>query len=357
MNGVTGRMGMNQHLIRSIVAIRARAASRSRTATRSCPIRSWSAATPRRSRRSRSARHRALDHRPRRRARQTRTTRLLRRRRRRRCARRSSQGDRRRQAHLLREAGRDDARPRRSTRALAKQRRQARRGAGQAVPARPAQARMLRDSGFFGRILSVRGEFGYWVFEGDWGSRRSGRRGTTARRTAAASSSTCCATGATCSTTCSARCRRELPRRDAHPERWDENGKPYKATADDAAYATFELEGRRHRAHQHRRGRRACAATTSSRSRSTARTARRSPGCRRLRDQRASTRRGRCGIRTCRRRSTSSTPGRKCRTTSASTTTASRPVGDVHPPRRRGRAVPLDAARRRQGRAARRARR
>ena len=27
----------------------------------------------------------------------------------------------------------------------------------------------LRDSGFFGRILSVRGEFGYWVFEGDWG--------------------------------------------------------------------------------------------------------------------------------------------------------------------------------------------
>ena len=25
----------------------------------------------------------------------------------------------------------------------------------------------LRDDGFFGRILSVRGEFGYWVFEGD----------------------------------------------------------------------------------------------------------------------------------------------------------------------------------------------
>src|SRR5207244_11613782 len=28
--------------------------------------------------------------------------------------------------------------------------------------------RMLRDSGFFGRIFAVRGEFGYWVFEGDW---------------------------------------------------------------------------------------------------------------------------------------------------------------------------------------------
>ncbi|WP_189167906.1 Gfo/Idh/MocA family protein, partial [Sphaerisporangium melleum] len=28
--------------------------------------------------------------------------------------------------------------------------------------------RRLIDGGFFGRILSVRGEFGYWVFEGDW---------------------------------------------------------------------------------------------------------------------------------------------------------------------------------------------
>ena len=27
--------------------------------------------------------------------------------------------------------------------------------------------KFLRDSGFFGRMLSVRGEFGYWVFEGD----------------------------------------------------------------------------------------------------------------------------------------------------------------------------------------------
>ena len=64
----------------------------------------------------------------------------------------------------------------------------------------------LVDSGFFGRILSVRGEFGYWVFEGDWGgSPRSVRRGTTARKTAAASSPTCSATGATCSITPSAR--------------------------------------------------------------------------------------------------------------------------------------------------------
>src|SRR2546426_579978 len=33
----------------------------------------------------------------------------------------------------------------------------------------------LVASGFFGRILSVRGEFGYWVFEGDWGGQRAQR--------------------------------------------------------------------------------------------------------------------------------------------------------------------------------------
>ena len=27
--------------------------------------------------------------------------------------------------------------------------------------------KLLKDAGFFGRLLSVRGEFGYWVFEGD----------------------------------------------------------------------------------------------------------------------------------------------------------------------------------------------
>jgi hypothetical protein len=63
------------------------------------------------------------------------------------------------------------------------------------------------------------------------------------------------------------------------PERWDENGKKYKATADDAAYATFQLEGRRDRAHQHVLGDAGAIATTSSPSRSTARTARRSPAC------------------------------------------------------------------------------
>jgi len=58
--------------------------------------------------------------------------------------------------------------------------------------------RRLRDAGFFGRIIAVRGEFGYWVSRVT-GSPRSDHRGTTGRRMAAGSSSTCSATGATCS--------------------------------------------------------------------------------------------------------------------------------------------------------------
>ncbi len=57
--------------------------------------------------------------------------------------------------------------------------------------------RRLIDSGFFGEILSVRGEFGYWVYEGGTGRPPSVPRGTTAPRTAAASSPTCSRTGTT----------------------------------------------------------------------------------------------------------------------------------------------------------------
>jgi predicted dehydrogenase len=103
--------------------------------------------------------------------------------------------------------------------------------------------KMLRDAGFFGRMLSVRGEFGYWVFEGDWGQPAQRPSWNYKKAKAAASSSTCCATGATCSTTCSARAVGELPGRDAYPEPVDENGKTYTADTDDAAYATFQLEG------------------------------------------------------------------------------------------------------------------
>ena len=102
---------------------------------------------------------------------------------------------------------------------------------------------MLIDSGFFGRILAVRGEFGYWVFEGDlqpaqrpsWNYRTEDGGGMildmlchwryVLDNTFGNVKSVSCL-GAT------------------HiPERIDEAGKRYKATADDAAYATFQLDG------------------------------------------------------------------------------------------------------------------
>ncbi|NKN38796.1 Gfo/Idh/MocA family oxidoreductase [Agrobacterium sp. a22-2] len=102
---------------------------------------------------------------------------------------------------------------------------------------------MLRDSGFFGKILSVRGEFGYWVFEGDW---QTAQRPSWNYRTADGGGiilDMLChwryvldnLFGAVKSVSCLGA---------THiPERVDEGGKHYKADADDAAYATFELEG------------------------------------------------------------------------------------------------------------------
>ena len=101
----------------------------------------------------------------------------------------------------------------------------------------------LIDNGFFGRVLSVRGEFGYWVFEGDrveaqrpsWNYKKELGGGIifdmlchwryVLDNLFGAVRAVCCR-GAT-----------HIPRR------WDENGDPYDATADDAAYAMFELDG------------------------------------------------------------------------------------------------------------------
>lgn len=101
----------------------------------------------------------------------------------------------------------------------------------------------LRDTGFFGEILSVRGEFGYWVFEGDvvpaqrpsWNYRKEDGGGIimdmlchwryVLDNVFAPVKSVSCH-GA------------------IHvPERVDERGETYTVTADDSAYATFELEG------------------------------------------------------------------------------------------------------------------
>jgi predicted dehydrogenase len=103
--------------------------------------------------------------------------------------------------------------------------------------------RKLRESGFFGRILSIRGEFGYWVFDGEtvapqrpsWNYRKEDGGGIimdmlchwryVLENLAGPVRAVSCL-GAT------------------HIlQRKDESGTRYNATADDAAYATFEIEG------------------------------------------------------------------------------------------------------------------
>jgi len=101
----------------------------------------------------------------------------------------------------------------------------------------------LRDSGFFGRILSVRGEFGYWVFEGDqqpaqrpsWNYRKKDGGGIILDMLCHWRYVMDNLFGEVKSVSCLGA---------THiPERWDENGRRYRATADDAAYATFRLAG------------------------------------------------------------------------------------------------------------------
>lgn len=102
--------------------------------------------------------------------------------------------------------------------------------------------RLLRDSGFFGRILSVKGDFGYWVFEGEnipsqrpsWNYRIEDGGGIIFDMLChwryILDSIIAPVRGVSCLGA-------------THiPTRWDEAGKPYTCTADDAAYATFELE-------------------------------------------------------------------------------------------------------------------
>ena len=101
----------------------------------------------------------------------------------------------------------------------------------------------LRDQGFFGRILSVRGEFGYWVFEGDrvpaqrpsWNYRKQEGGGIILDMLCHWRYVLDNLFGEVKAVSC---------RGATHiPWRWDENGRKYRATADDAAYATFELAG------------------------------------------------------------------------------------------------------------------
>lgn len=101
----------------------------------------------------------------------------------------------------------------------------------------------LIQNGFFGEILSVRGEFGYWVFEGhsipaqrpSWNYRKEDDGGIIVDMLCHWRYVLDHVFGKVKAVSCLGA---------THiPERIDEQGKAYKCTADDAAYATFELEG------------------------------------------------------------------------------------------------------------------
>ncbi len=104
------------------------------------------------------------------------------------------------------------------------------------------KVKRLIDSGFFGRILSVRGEFGYWVFEGDivpaqrpsWNYRSEDGGGIIVDMLCHWRYVLDNLFGKVKSVSCLGA---------THiPTRWDERGTAYDATADDSAYATFELD-------------------------------------------------------------------------------------------------------------------
>jgi predicted dehydrogenase len=101
----------------------------------------------------------------------------------------------------------------------------------------------LIQQGFFGKILSVRGEFGYWVFEGDtipaqrpsWNYRKEDEGGIIVDMLCHWRYVLDNVFGKVKAVSCLGA---------THiAERIDEQGKRYTCTADDAAYATFELEG------------------------------------------------------------------------------------------------------------------
>jgi len=103
---------------------------------------------------------------------------------------------------------------------------------------------MLKDQGFFGEILSVRGEFGYWVFEGhvpdqpaqrpSWNYRKEDGGGMIIDMLCHWRYVIDNLFGEVKSVSCLGA---------THiPERVDENGTPYPCTTDDSAYSTFELK-------------------------------------------------------------------------------------------------------------------
>ncbi|HKG48875.1 MAG TPA: Gfo/Idh/MocA family oxidoreductase [Actinomycetales bacterium] len=101
----------------------------------------------------------------------------------------------------------------------------------------------LIDSGYFGRILSVRGEFGYWVFEGDWQPAQRPSWNYRAEDGGGIMTDMFCHWNYVIENLFG-RIEAVTAKAVTHiPERWDEQGRRYDATADDAAYGIFEVEG------------------------------------------------------------------------------------------------------------------
>jgi predicted dehydrogenase len=100
----------------------------------------------------------------------------------------------------------------------------------------------LIEMGFFGKILSVRGEFGYWVFEGEtiaaqrpsWNYRKEDDGGIILDMLCHWRYVLDNVFGKVKAVSCLGATHID--------RRFDEKGKAYKCTADDSAYATFELE-------------------------------------------------------------------------------------------------------------------
>ena len=328
MNGVSGRMGYRQHLVRSILAIREQGGvllrRRHPRAGRADPRRPQRGQA-RRARRQ--ARHRELHDRPRRRAR------------------RPALADLRR---LPRDEGarrppsaRRSPPARRSTPRSPPPRPSRRPSSSPASPRRPAsrtascttsstcpgcsKLKRLIDSGFFGRILSVRGEFGYWVFEGDWqaaqrpswnyrarGRRRHRRRHVPALELRAREP-------------VRPRRVRLRPRRHAHPRRASTST----ATPTRPPPTTPPTRSSSSRAASSRSSTRAgpcgSTATSSSSSRSTARSAAPSSGCSAAKVQpRNATPEAGLEPRPRRRRTTTPPTGSRCPTTTCSRTASRR---------------------------------
>ncbi len=101
----------------------------------------------------------------------------------------------------------------------------------------------LIDSGFFGRIFSVRGEFGYWVFEGDWQPSQRPSWNYRSEDGGGIVMDMLSHWRYVLDHTFGAVKRVSCLGATHIPKRWDENGKPYDCTAEDTAYACFELDG------------------------------------------------------------------------------------------------------------------